>query len=110
MNTSQMAGILVEDEYANFSYSGAKALIEYLEDLEEDMGEEMEFDKVAIRCEFSQYDSLMDWAKEYFTDWKKDLDIEDDMEEDEVDEIIREHIQDHGPLIEFDSGIIVGEF
>jgi len=36
----------------NFSYTGLKALFEYLEDLEADMGEEMELDVIAICCEW----------------------------------------------------------
>ena len=54
---------LLDDEYANWSYSGASALFEYLTELEEDTGEQIEFDRVAIRCDnlediLIQYDNI----------------------------------------------------
>ena len=48
-----------------FSYEGAKALFEYFEQYEQDIGEEMEFDPIAIRCEFDEYESLEDVKKSY---------------------------------------------
>ena len=48
-----------------FSYEGARALFEYFENLEQDTGEELEFDPVAIRCEFDEYESLEDVKKSY---------------------------------------------
>ena len=48
-----------------FSYEGAKALFEYFENLEQDTGEELEFDPVAIRCDFDEYESLEDVKKSY---------------------------------------------
>ena len=109
LTTSQAAHILRADENANWSYRGAMALIEYFEELESDTGEEMELDVVAIRCDFCQYDSLQDWARDYFgrSDYAEsegwDLD-------EERDEQIREYIQDNGQLIEFDGGVIVSSF
>ena len=35
----------------NFSYDGLKALFEYLEDYEEDTGEEIELDVIALCCD-----------------------------------------------------------
>ena len=48
-----------------FSYEGAKALFQYFEQYEQDIGEEMEFDPIAIRCEFDEYESLEDVKKSY---------------------------------------------
>ena len=56
---------LLNDDYANWSYSGASALFEYLTELEEDTGEQIEFDRVAIRCDFSEYDNLEDILSQY---------------------------------------------
>lgn len=36
----------------NFSYEGAKALFEYLEQYEEDTGEELELDVIALCCDY----------------------------------------------------------
>jgi hypothetical protein len=111
LNTYEIADRLFRDENASFSYAGAHALAEYLEQLEEDTGEEMEFDRVAIRCDYSEHSSLVDWAGDYFSgDWKESLSIEPEDSEDENDEAIRDYIRDHGTLIEFDGGIIVSSF
>ena len=49
----------------NFSYEGLSALFDYLEEIEESTGEELEFDPVALCCEFSEYDSLEDLIDYY---------------------------------------------
>ena len=51
-----------------FSYDGLDALYDYLTELEEDCGRGEEFDLVAIRCEYSEYESLKDAAKDYCMD------------------------------------------
>ena len=56
---------LLNDEYANWSYNGACALFEYLTNFEEDTGEQIEFDRVALRCDFSEYDNLEDILSQY---------------------------------------------
>lgn len=39
----------------NFSYEGLSALFDFLEELERDIGEDMEFDPIAICCDFGEY-------------------------------------------------------
>lgn len=109
LSTYEIADELKNDEYGGWSHCGAMAMAEYLEEIE-DEDSPMEFDRVAIRCDFTEYEDLQEWAKDYFTDWIKDLDIEPELEEDEIEEKIREYINDHGILIEFDGGIIVSSF
>jgi hypothetical protein len=48
-----------------FSYEGTKALFEYFEQYEQDTGEQMEFDPVAIRCDFDEYENLQEIKKNY---------------------------------------------
>jgi len=48
-----------------FTREGARALFEYLENFEQDTGEEMEFDPVAIRCDFDEYESLEEVKANY---------------------------------------------
>jgi hypothetical protein len=110
LSTNEVAERLLADENANWTWAGAQALAEYLEELEADMGEEIEFDRVAIRCDFSEWESLQEWVQDYFTNYIDRLCIEKDMDEDEIDEAIRDYINDHGTLIEFDGGIIVSSF
>jgi hypothetical protein len=52
----------------SFSREGLIALWEYLEQSEEDMGEEMEFDVIALCCDFIEYDSLADYKQDYSDD------------------------------------------
>ena len=99
LTEGQVIQALRQDNYANWSYKGAKALTEYLFELEEENGEQIELDPIAWRCEFTEYDSLEDWAKEYFGD-----------DEDEHPCNIAEYIRDRATLIEFEGGIIVSEF
>ena len=54
----------------NFSYEGLHALFEYIEQVEEDIGEEFEFDMVGICCDYSEYDSLKDFNADYSNDDK----------------------------------------
>jgi hypothetical protein len=118
LTTSDIAHALKSDGNASWSWNGARALAEYLEELEQDLGEETELDIVAIRCDFSEYGSLEEWVGYYFANHLNavsalgltldDGEIVEDSEE--IDEAIRDYIQDHGHLIEFDGGIIVSGF
>lgn len=49
----------------NFSRFGLVALYDWLTDLEEDTGEKMELDVIAICCDFAEYDSLEDMQQAY---------------------------------------------
>ena len=112
LTTSHAAEILANDENSSFSRLGAYALVDYLEQMEEDCGEEIEFCHIAIRCDYSEYDSLTDWAHEHFSNALEELgfDETEENDDDQVDEKIREYIQDRGQLIEFSGGIIVSSF
>lgn len=44
----------------SFSWEGLNALFDYLEALEQDCGEEMELDVVALDCDFTEYQDLKD--------------------------------------------------
>jgi hypothetical protein len=119
LSTTEAAHRLMNDNDANWSRAGAYALVEYLEELEEDTGEEIEFCPVGLRCDYSQYASLEEWATEQFRSHVDGVDelgltlgddgkIEESSEE--IDEAIREYIRDRGTLLEFDGGIIVSSF
>ena len=116
LNTYDIAHALHSDEFGGWSYAGAKAMAEYLEELEEDCGMEMELDVVAIRCDYTEYGTLQEWISDYYSESLDNaiksagIDLDEDDGEDEIDEWIRSHIQDHGQLIEFDGGIIVSSF
>lgn len=49
----------------NFSYDGAKALMEYLEEIANDTGEPIEYDPIAYCCEYTEYDNLAALQADY---------------------------------------------
>ena len=54
------------DNYANqFSTKGLDALFEYIEQVEDDIGEEFEFDMVGICCDYTEYENLEAFAYDY---------------------------------------------
>tara|TARA_R110002050_G_C8818643_1_gene504235 strand:+ start:694 stop:993 length:300 start_codon:yes stop_codon:yes gene_type:complete len=63
---------MIKDRYG-FSYGGATALYEYLMDLEEDTGIEMEFDPIAFTCEWTEYNNLQEVLEGYSIDYVKNI-------------------------------------
>ena len=53
--------------YDQFGYTALQLLFEYLEELEQDTGEELELDVIALCCEYS-VDSVADIASNYSID------------------------------------------
>jgi len=60
----------------NFSYEGKKALYNYLEDYEEQTGEEIELDIIAICCEYTEYENIEEFNDNYGKDCESIEDIE----------------------------------
>ncbi len=50
---------------SSFSYEGLNSLFDYFEQLEEEMENEMDFDPIAICCEFSEYENLKEIKNSY---------------------------------------------
>tara|TARA_R100000008_G_scaffold82978_1_gene67846 strand:+ start:1656 stop:2033 length:378 start_codon:yes stop_codon:yes gene_type:complete len=48
----------------NFSYGGLRLLFQHLDALSDDIGEHIEFDPIALCCEFSEY-SLEEFNEDY---------------------------------------------
>ena len=50
-----------------FSYKGLRALFKYLEDYEDDIGEDidLELDVIALCCEFTEYKDYAEYKKAY---------------------------------------------
>ena len=80
LTQSQFTDALKGDEYTKWSYGATVALYEYFEDFEEDI----ELDIVAIRCEFNEYDTCLEYANEFNEfDYEQTL---DEMSDDDIDE------------------------
>ena len=68
INESQFVNEMSKEQHG-FSYDGAKALFEHLTQFEEDSDHELEFDPIAFRCEYNEYDNLKE-VKEHYQDIK----------------------------------------
>ena len=65
VNDCRFTDVLLADEYAGWSYGAAKALFDYYEQLSEDIGEDIELDRVAIRCDWTEYNDELEAARLY---------------------------------------------
>jgi len=109
LSTSQAANLLKADTNASWSRSGAYALVEYLEQLEEDIGSDIEFDIVAIRCYYSEFGSAVQAAVAQGFEPNPNLGQEPQSQEDKEADALA-WLQDHTQVIEFDGGIIIANF
>jgi hypothetical protein len=71
-----------------FSYDGLRVIFDYLEGLEDDLGEPIEFDVIAICCEFSE-DNFAEIAENY------DIDLTDCDDMVEKISTVEEYLNDY---------------
>ena len=91
------------DRMENFSYDGLEVLFDYFEELENDIGEEMELDVISICCDYNE-DSVEDIASNY------SIDI-DGMDEDEMKEAVMSYLTDNSQIVgETDTTILYAAF
>jgi hypothetical protein len=109
LSTSQAADLLKADSNARWSRAGAYALVEHLEQLEQDCGTEIEFDVVAIRCDFSEYGSALEAANDKGFEPNPNLGEEKQSEEDKEADALS-WLQDQTEVIEFEGGVIIRSF
>lgn len=83
----------------NFSYDGLIALFDYLEGYERDCGTELDFDPVALRCEFTEYNDIKGAYENYLPEDEKLRELE-----------MMEYLQENTQVIEFETGIILQDF
>lgn len=100
---------LQSDTYKNnFSYEGLTALFKWFEEYERDVndGEEIDFDMVAICCEYSEYESALECAKEYgfeLPDGNHNSDNDNEV-------LALAWLEDRTQVIPFEKGIIIAKF
>jgi hypothetical protein len=94
------------DRYNDFGYKALKALFEHIEEYEQDSGQPIELDVIALCCEFSTYSSALEAATEYGFDPP----INADNTEEEVEEEALDYLRDNTTVIKFEGGVIVQGF
>ncbi len=120
LNTYDVAHELSSNKDNGFSRAGAFALAEYLEQYEEETGEKIELDTVAIRCEYSEYESAYEAMQQY---QPGDMPICEDTGVDEnghgmdlveiseaTEKMCTEWLQERTTIISFDGGVIIQDF
>lgn len=101
LSVSAIADALRADTSANWSYAGAVALAEYLDEQDTQNEEDTEFDVVAIRCEFNEYSSALEAAKD------QGFEGDEGDDEGEQEEKALAWLQDKTTVIEFKGGVII---
>lgn len=96
----EAADILLADNNASWSYPGALAICEHLEELEGELGEDIEMDAVAIRCEWREYETAVEAAED--TGWEYEGDDEDAKED-----AARTWLSEKTSVLEFKGGVVV---
>lgn len=97
----------------NFSYEGLEALFDYIEELEEGSGEQIEFDMVGICCDYKEYKTAWEAMEQYQPEDMPVIDKEGiDLVELKVlleAEALR-WLEERTEVIKFDGGIIIRDF
>ncbi len=96
LDTKEAVRMLLEDESAKWSENAAAAIVNHLESVEEDTGNSIEFDRVAIRCDYSEYASAKVAASAYG---------------EELDEVSAlRWLDDRTTVIPFTGGVLILQF
>jgi len=85
----------------NFSYEGLQILFEYLEQFEDDTGDELEFDVIAFCCDFAE-DDWQSIAANY-----QGCSLDDDASDDDKMEAVADFLSDEGVYIGQTEGRII---
>lgn len=92
------------DRKENFSYEGLNALFDYLESYEEETGQEIELDVIALCCDYTE-DTVAEIARNY------SIDLSDCEDEDDKIEIVRDYLNDNTMLVgETATGFVYQSF
>lgn len=89
------------DRDNQFSYAGKRALFDYIEDYEEEIGDSIELDVVALCCDYSE-STWEEIAEDY------SIDLEDG---EEVEDTVREYLEENTVIVgEVPGGFVFANF
>jgi len=89
------------DRASQFSRAALDAMFDWIEEREQDIGEEMELDVIALCCEWSEYETVQEAASVY--GWEAPERGDDES----GDEMALEWLEDRTHVISLDSGGVV---
>lgn len=114
VNFSQFCDSFWNTYKDNFSYEGKRALFDYLESVEDDMGSEIELDTVALCCEYTEYESAMEAAQDHGYEEIVDLEPHGSVDLEEVaaleEKQALEWLEKKTQVIRFEGGLIIQQF
>ncbi len=90
--------------YDQFGYDGLRVLFDYLDEYENDTGEQIELDVIAFCCEYaySTWDEIVDAYS---------IDVTDLMTEEDKRDAVREYLEENTFICgETDTGIVYAQF
>ena len=93
-----------------YGYNGWRALGEYLEELSDSTGEDVEIDIIGLCCEYSMAESVEEFFMEFYHLHGIDLPTMEEweeLEEDEKLETIEEFLQENTALIICEDDLII---
>ena len=92
------------DRSENFSIEARRGLFEYMEDMEESMGEPMELDVISVCCEWGEYESAVEACQDYVSEF-------DDSDPNDPDDELKAHefLCERTSVIRLASGGVVIE-
>jgi len=104
LTTYEIADRLATDPNSSFTRAGALALAKHLEEMEEESGTTMEFDRVAIRCDYTQYESALDAAEAF------GFEPDEDDDDDDKEKAALKWLEDETTVLEFEGGVVIRDF
>ena len=107
LTKSQFVSRFLDIRPDNFTRAALCALFDYFEEIEQDCGgPEMEFDPVAVCCDYSEHST----AREALAHMGYDDPTDPDDDEDTREQAARDWLRDNTQVIEFDGGIVIAGF
>ena len=104
-----MGRVETDEKGGNFTYSGLRALFEYLDDACDDENP-LKLDVISLCCEYSEYKN----GTEYLNDFDTELEKDDYDEIEEYWNAVEEEISDKTTLIklgdDLNEGFIIGSY
>ena len=97
VNEYDFTEALRQDEYAGWSYGARVALYEYYDQLSDDIGEDIQLDVVAIRCEWGEYETCLEYAREFLDFTETDR---SELDDDELEAEAREWLENMTDVLE----------
>lgn len=95
------------DRGDQFGYNGWNAIGEYLENLSEDIGEDIEADIIAICCDYTMCEDVNDWWKYYGIYSDIDSGEWEEMIEDEKLEAISDYLNENTSVVCIEENCII---